>query len=128
MSILIKRFKFRKVTHSEVNTELCNLKKKAIGIDRIPSKLLKDCTYVISFPLTFIINQSLSSSTVPNKWKIAKVVPLFKSGKPTELDNYCPISILPVLSKVQEKLIHAQRTQIFVFTFRYIFCCLLVVK
>ena len=104
-----KRFKFRKVTQNEVDKELRKLKsKKATGIDGIPSKLLKDCAYVISFPLTFIINQSLESSTVPSEWKVAKVVPLFKSGKPTELDNYRPISILPVLSKVQEKLIHAQ--------------------
>ena len=51
---------------------------------------------------------SLRRGQVPNEWKQAKVLPLFKSGNDTELDNYRPISILPVLSKVLERVVHTQ--------------------
>ena len=77
-------------------------------MDKIPSKLLKDCASEISSPLTHIINLSLKTSTVPSDWKIAKVIPLFKSGSANDVDNYRPISILPVISKIQEKLVHHQ--------------------
>ena len=53
-----------------------------------------------------IINMSLSSGIVPTKWKIAKVIPLYKSGPKSDIGNYRPISILPVLSKVLESLVH----------------------
>ena len=51
---------------------------------------------------------SLRIGQVPNEWKQTKVLPLFKSGNATELDNYRPISILPVLSKVLERVVHTQ--------------------
>ena len=59
-------------------------------------------------PLTYLINMSLRTGQVPNEWKQAKVLPLFKSGNATELDNYRPISILPILSKVLERVAHMQ--------------------
>ena len=71
-------------------------------------KLVRDCASEISSPLTYIINLSLTTSTGPSDWKLAKVIPLFKSGKSSEVDNYRPISILPILSKVQEKIVHRQ--------------------
>ena len=59
--------------------------------------------FVIAEPLTYLINMSLCTGHVPNEWKQSKILPLFKSGNATELDNYRPISILPVLSKVLER-------------------------
>ena len=102
-------FNFRLVSTDEVFNELRKLKKKkATGIDNIPSKLVRDCASEISSPITYIINLSLSSSTVPSDWKMAKIIPIFKSGNSNDVDNYRPISILPVISKIQEKLVHRQ--------------------
>ena len=59
----------------------------------------------ISTPLAHIINQSFITGTVPDKLKIAKIVPIFKSGSTTSFNNYRPISILPTISKVLEKIV-----------------------
>ena len=53
-----------------------------------------------SGPLCYIMNLSIKTSTVPNTWKSAKVVPIFKSGKHDLPENYRLISVLPVLTKV----------------------------
>ena len=52
--------------------------------------------------------RSLETGVVPTEWKIAKVIPIFKSGSMAEIDNYRPISILPTLSKILEKMVHKQ--------------------
>ncbi|KAL1447319.1 hypothetical protein WDU94_005634, partial [Cyamophila willieti] len=68
-------------------------------------KLILDFIVV---PLTHIINFSLSSGVFPSQWKIGRVLPLPKVPKPTGLNNFRPISLLPVLSKVLEKVVHQQ--------------------
>ena len=72
------------------------------------TKLLKDCAREIASPISFIINKSLDTSTVPNEWKIAKICPIFKAGNKELVENYRPISVLPVLSKLLEKAVHKQ--------------------
>ena len=57
----------------------------------------------IALPLTHIINTSLVTGVVPSKFKIAKVIPIFKAGQCDDMYNYRPISILPSLSKIMEK-------------------------
>ena len=59
----------------------------------------------IALPLTHIINTSLVTGVVPSKFKIAKVIPIFKAGQCDDMYNYRPISILPSLSKIMEKII-----------------------
>ena len=104
-----EKFLFRSVKEEEILTELKNLKrKKATGLDNLPPGLLKDAAGVIAKPLTFIINLSLETGVVPTEWKMAKVIPIFKSGSMAEIDNYRPISILPTLSKILEKMVHKQ--------------------
>ena len=70
--------------------------------------MLKDAALVLTKPLTFIINLSLETGVVPSEWKVAKVIPLYKSGSQAEIDNYRPISILPTLSKILEKIVYKQ--------------------
>ena len=70
--------------------------------------MLKDAALALAEPLTYIINRSLRDSTVPGKLKIAKVLPLFKSGPKTLMDNYRPISILPAISKILERVVYDQ--------------------
>lgn len=102
-------FLFKEVHESQIYKELRNLKrKKATGLDNFPPGLLKDAALVIAKPLTYIINLSLRSGTVPPEWKEAKVLPLFKSGSSTEIGNYRPISLLPILSKILEKVVYSQ--------------------
>lgn len=66
--------------------------------------LLKLLNTSISCPLANIINYSFSSGTFPDKLKIAKVTPIFKKGSRSEKNNYRPISVLSVFSKIFEKL------------------------
>ena len=58
--------------------------------------------------MAFLINQSLFSSKFPTDWKLAKVIPIFKSGSANDTNNYRPISVLPVLSKILERFVHSQ--------------------
>ena len=81
---------------------------KAPGHDILPPKMLKDAALALAEPLTYIINRSLRDSTVPGKSKITKVLPLFKSGPKTLMDNYRPISILPAISKILERVVYDQ--------------------
>ena len=102
-------FNFLEITEEFVLSQLRSLKSgKAVGLDGIPARLLKDSADIVVKPVTFIINTSLRTSKVPCDWKSARVIPLFKKGKADEMDNYRPISILPVLSKVLERAVHIQ--------------------
>ena len=71
----------------------------------ISSKLMKLSINNTALPLTHIINLSLSNGIVPNDLKIAKVIPIFKTGDRTQFNNYRPISILPAFSKIIEKVV-----------------------
>ena len=107
-----KTFKFSPVEDNVICKYLQELKrKKATGIDNLPSNLLKDAAPVISKPLAHIINLSLTTSIFPTEWKEAKITPLFKSGKKSSVENYRPISILPVISKIAEKIVQKQLTE-----------------
>lgn len=79
---------------------------KATGPDELPPGMLKDCATHISKPLSYILNLSIDSGTVPSIWKAAKITPIFKSGNRELPENYRPISVLPVLSKILEKAVH----------------------
>ena len=102
-------FKFKYVNEKEIYDELKNLKrKKAQCLDDFLPGLLKDATSLIAKPLTYVINISLSEGVIPTEWKAAKVTPLHKSEPRTELENYRPISVLPALSKILERIVHKQ--------------------
>ncbi len=79
---------------------------KSTGIDTIPSRLLKASASTTCSTLTHIFNRSIISANVPKEWKTARVTPMFKDGDRTEVGNYRPISILPVVMKILERAIH----------------------
>lgn len=58
--------------------------------------------------LVHLINLSLRTGVFPDKLKIAKVVPIYKSGDASNFSNYRPVSVLPVLSKIYEKVVYAR--------------------
>jgi len=80
--------------------------KHSSGHDIITSSLLKDIKCDIASPLTILINKSLQTGTVPNLLKLAKVIPIYKAKNKELLSNYRPISLLPTVSKVFEKIVH----------------------
>ena len=103
------RFSFTPVSEKETLNIINNLKnKKSYGIDGISNVLLKSIANEILKPLTLIINQSLETGIFPDAFKTSKVTPLYKKGDKTDLNNYRPISILPTISKVFERVIHVQ--------------------
>ncbi len=79
---------------------------KAVGLDRLPGKLLRAAAPVIAHQLSTILNKSLQSRQFITEWKHAKVISLFKSGLSMETNNYRPLSILPILSKLLERFVH----------------------
>eukprot|EP00794_Sanderia_malayensis_P000891 gene891-188_t len=96
------------VSRHEVKQQLKSVKRhKATGLDDLPPGLIKDSA-LISAPLAHLINLSLKTSIFPTEWKAAKVIPTHKSGVHSNPDNYRPISVLPVISKVIEKIVHRQ--------------------
>jgi len=76
------------------------------GFDGISSNLLKKIIGSIVTPLVHLFNISISTGTVPSHLKVAKVIPIFKSGDKYSFNNYRPISVLPAISKILEKLVY----------------------
>ena len=78
------------------------------------SKWLQLKTRLPANLLTLIINQIINTGVFPNKLKIAKIIPIFKKDDRTLFTNYRPISLLPIFSKVIEKVICIQINGFFV--------------
>ena len=84
---------------------------KAAGLDRIPTRMIRDAITELTPSITYLVNKSIKDGKFPELWKIARVTPLHKSDDKLNVDNYRPISILPVLSKIMERVVYAQLTQ-----------------
>ena len=118
-------FSFRNITEDVVYKTLSNLKSKnSIGKDKISMSLLKDIMPLIISPIIHLFNLSLNTGFIPDIYKCAKVIPVYKSGPPDQFDNYRPISLLPALSKVLEKIVSFQmirflETQNILYTHQY---------
>ena len=85
---------------------------KAAGIDNLSGKFLKDAANILAKPISEICNLSIKYSIFPTDCQIAKLKPLFKKGSTKLPKNYRPISLLPLISKIFEKVFHDQ-TQAF---------------
>jgi len=82
--------------------------KNSMDIDGISTKLLKEISIDLSWPLAHIFNNSLIQGIFPDRLKMSRTVPIFKSGRADQCDNYRPISLLSTLSKVLEKIVSVQ--------------------
>lgn len=79
---------------------------KVPGIDKIPVRFIKDCLTPILPTITSIVNSYLVTSTFPTVWKISEVIAIPKDGDHEQPNNNRPISLLPVLSKICERVAH----------------------
>ena len=94
------------INSSDMAKALKSLKiNKSPGPDGIHPRLLKELAVEISIPLTFIFNKSIKDGTIPSKWKVAEVRPIFKKGNKTNPGNYRPVSLTSVVCKVFESFI-----------------------
>ena len=98
---------FNSATEEEIINIASSFKPgKAAGHDKISMSTIKQSIHCIATPLTHIINLSIAHGVVPRELKIARVVPIFKSGDQTLFTNYRPISVLPCFSKFLERIIY----------------------
>ena len=96
------------VTPKMVRTVIINLDfSKASGTDCIPVAVLKNCEPELSYILVELFNKCLKECCFPDCWKVSSVVPVFKNvGERSTAKNYCPVSLLSVVSKIFEKLVN----------------------
>lgn len=96
-------------TEQQVMSTIINMKNStACDVDDMQIKPVKYVADIIAIPLAHVFNLILSTGSFPKKMQTAKVILIFKGGDKNLPKNYRPISILPVFSKVIEKLIHAR--------------------
>lgn len=82
--------------------------KKSGGSDKIEPIFVKVSADIIAEPIASIFNLSLFTNIIPPSWKSAMVMPLLIGGNPSDLNNYRPVSKLPVLAKVFESMVNDQ--------------------
>ena len=82
--------------------------KNSVGLDGISSSILKLSAEEITPSLTYLINRAILEHRVPTQWKKAKIIPLHKNGNKDLPNNYRPISLLPVVSKILERVVQNQ--------------------
>ena len=108
-SVCPNSFHFTDVSMNTVHKLINELENdKSTGLDGICVKSLKLGSPVLSFYLMHIFNISLRTGTVPKVWKQKRVTPVFKKGEADSVNNYRPISILPITMKLFEKIVHEQ--------------------
>jgi hypothetical protein len=94
------------VGNNEVEKIINRLKNASAGFDGIHAKVVKATYRHYLEPLTHILNLSITQGFFPNIMKIAKVIPVYKSGDPVLMTNYRPVSVLPLFSKILERLMY----------------------
>ena len=104
-------FFFKPIRPKEVYDIINSMKNKPTNIDTFSIKILKSVNHIISEPLADIINTSFSSKIFPDSLKEARVTPIFKEGDKCKINNYRPISVLPIFSKILEKAAYRQLYQ-----------------
>ena len=97
------------VTVDQVSSILSSISgSKATGLDEIPARLITDGSSVIAKHLIHIVNLFITTGNIPDGLKVARVVPLYKKKSETNVENYRPMSVLSIISKVFEKVVFNQ--------------------
>ena len=108
-SPLCNSFFLSPTTTNEIEKVISSFKcGKATGPFSIPTDVLKTIKTTISKPLEIIFNESFETGIVPSNLKIANVIPIYKKGSQTLVENYRPISLLSIFNKILEKLMYTR--------------------
>ena len=105
-AVIAGAFKPRPITLPELSRAIAAMNSSgAVGPDGVSLSVVKRCLPVLAPHLLRLVNTSIVTRAFPESWKVATVVPIFKSGDPTVPSNFRPISLLSHLSKVTEKVV-----------------------
>ena len=107
------KFSFKHVLPWDTYQTIMELDKNKANSGNIPTKALKVIAREICIPLTDCINSGILNGIFPDELKLADVTPIYKKSDPDDKVNYRPISILPSLSKIYEKVIYKQLNSFF---------------
>ena len=103
------KFRFKPFTCKDIREAIAkSANSKSFGTDTISSYFLKLALPLLENSMAMLFNTSLETSIFPDIWKIARVAPIYKEGDKSEKTNYRPISLLPVISRLFERLIYNQ--------------------
>ena len=109
-----KNFDFQNITAERVEKIINTINiKKATGADTIPAKVVRQCKVTVAQQLSSLINLSINTGVFPDSLKVAQVTPIHKQNDPLNKSNYRPVSVLPIFSKVYEKVIEIQLADYF---------------
>ena len=103
---VLELFYLSPVAEAEVDKIISNFRDSAAGWDELKPSIIKTVKDSIKIPLAHIGNLSFDTGIFPVELKIAKIVPIFKSGDECTFTNYGPISVLPIFSKIMERLMY----------------------
>ncbi len=79
---------------------------KANGPDGVSNRVLKECADSLSIPLTDLFNKSMSEGVFPTLWKLSNISPVYKKAFRYLKENYRPVSLLPCMSKIMERIVY----------------------
>jgi hypothetical protein len=104
-----KKFYTKPVSDEDLNKIIMSFANKySVGYDEIPITVIKRVRQCLIKPLAHVINSSLVSGIFPDKLKISRIITVFKKGEETDPVNYRPLSILPTISKIFERVMYLQ--------------------
>ena len=104
-----KKLKFEKVSSVSILKILKEFKTyKATGTDNLAGRFLKEGSNMLCVPIAKICNLSIKLASFPDKYKVTKTKPLYKKGLKTDPKNFATISLLLLISKIIERIIHDQ--------------------
>ena len=96
-----------RINHNDISLTIKNIDlNKAHGCDNISIKMIQICGESIALPLKLLFETALKEKKFPDIWKLANMVPVHKKEEKTLLQNYCPISLSPIFSKIFERVIN----------------------
>ena len=102
-------FFMRPASQSEISNIIRDLDKgKALGPNSIPISILKLNNDFFSNQLSKLVNLTFETGIFPDLYKLAQVIPVFKAGNENLCENYRPISLLPIYSKIYEKVMYSR--------------------
>ena len=109
LNIENNNFSLKKTTYKNVLNLMEKINpNKSVGIDNMGGRFLRDGAKILAKSNTELFNLSIETSIFPDECKIAKLKPLYKKGSKLEPKNYRPISLLPIVSKIFEKIVHCK--------------------